>query len=129
MIHAQHHSPSVPMFSRQLPALFAPIVDRATTLALRRTVAGSRDKRRCCGITVPSVVSNPRILNLPATMGAHPMDVPVVIVHQPSSACEILPVGPQDQIDRIRLDLSWIAALFVALSVTLAIAIPLELLG
>jgi hypothetical protein len=128
MFHAHSQPLSAPTRSRQLPAhLLTSVVDRATAQALRRstTPAGVRDKRgggRC--LPAPSLLCAPTIRTLPAPPEAASTPVPVVIV--PGQALALM--APSERPERrLRLDLSWMAALFVALSVTLALAIPLEL--
>jgi hypothetical protein len=128
MIHAQSYSPSVPMAPRQRSAFFAPLVDRATALALRRTTArAGRGGKKHGSTPVPSGFSTPTIRHLPAPLAASSIDVPVVIVPDPSSVGVARAARPQPLLARLRSDLSWMTALFIALSVTLALAIPLEL--
>lgn len=131
MIHAQSHTLSVPMLSRQLPALpTTPIVDRETAQALRRmmTLTGVCDtKRQPRGVPAPSSLCAPTIRTLSVTSEAESTPVPIVIVPTQALA-SVAPSGRLGRcMDRVRMDLSWMLALFVALTVTLALAIPLEL--
>lgn len=131
MIHAQSQTLSVPMLSRQIPTLSTtPMVDRATAQALRRlmTLAGVCDtgRRPRCAPT-PSVLCSPTIRTLPVTSETESTPVPIVIVPTQALA-SAAPSGRLGRcMDRVRMDLSWMLALFVALTVTLALAIPLEL--
>lgn len=127
MTHAQSYSPCVPMTARKSPAFLSPIVDRATALALRRTTsAGLCGKKQGRSTPIPSLLSSPAIHNLPATKGASSPQVPVVIVPV-APRRDALAARHQSLLARLGVDLSWIAALFIALGVTLALAIPLEL--
>jgi hypothetical protein len=110
------------MTSRKSPAFFAPIVDRATALALRRTTRGKKHGR---STPIPSLLSSPTIHNLPAH-GASSLDAPVLFVPAVPRG-EGLVVRPPSSLARLGVDLSWMIALVVALGVTLALAIPLEL--
>lgn len=122
MINAQSNSPSLPMTSRKSSAFFAPIVDRATALALRRTTRGKKQGR---STPIPSLLSSPTIHNFPAH-GASSANMPVLFVPAAPRG-EALVVRPPSLLSRLGNDLSWIIALVIALGVTLALAIPLEL--
>jgi hypothetical protein len=124
--HSQNLPASTPAWKHH--GLATHLVDRATALELRRTTMRTvRDK------SAPRT-SRPVDLTCPPTIrtmdhsspSTRPSPVPVVIVS---------PAPPQGwrrgrklNWGQIKLDLSWMAAAFVALSVTLALAIPLELL-
>ena len=122
MINAQSTSPSLPMTSRKSPAFFAPIVDRATAMALRRTTRGKKQGR---STPVPSLLSTPTIHNLPAK-GAASAEAPVLFVPAVPRS-EAMVVRPPSVLARLGVDLSLMIAIVVALGVTLALAIPLEL--
>jgi hypothetical protein len=103
--------------------LLASFVDRATALALRRaTMPGVRDKglsRRQSSADISRALLI--CTREHASSSTRRSGVPVVIVS---------PTGRGKRLSwsQIKLDLSWMAAAFVALTVTLALAIPLELL-
>jgi hypothetical protein len=112
--------------SQNLPA--SHLVDRATALELRRTTMRTvRDKSTARTSRPVDLTCPPTIRTMDhASPSMRPSPVPVVIVS---------PAPPQGwrrgrklNWSQIKLDLSWMAAAFVALSVTLALAIPLELL-
>jgi hypothetical protein len=132
MIHAQCQPLAVPMLSRPVPAPpTTPIVDRATAQALRRmmTLGGVGDTMyRPRGVPALGLLCTPTIRTLPVTSEAESTPVPVVIVPEQALASVASTGRPERALDRIRMDLSWMIALFVALTVTLALAIPLELI-
>ncbi len=152
MIHAQSHSLHASPFARTFPAFAAPPVDRETALALRRTTASSPVARQARkGRRLPralaALAQSPLICTLPpeaeAETEAPKSSVPVVIVPSvpvaPKAAPETaLQAAPKAAAQaerprtlslraRVQLDLSWMVAILVALFVTLALAIPLEL--
>jgi hypothetical protein len=103
--------------------LLAPFVDRAASLALRRTMMpGVRDKglsRRRSSVDISRALII--CISEHAASSARRSSIPVAIVS---------PTGRGKRLSwsQIKLDLSWMAAAFVALAVTLVLAIPLELL-
>jgi hypothetical protein len=118
--------------SQNLPApkhagLTTHLVDRATALALRRTtIRAVLDKSAARSSYPVDLICPPTIRTMNhSSPGTRFSPVPVVIV---SPAPLGLRRGRKLNWNQIKLDLSWMAAAFVALSVTLALAIPLELL-
>src|SRR5262249_26447872 len=125
------------------------LVDSATALALRQTTQAPavRDKRRRRrGEPAPDLSCPPTIRTMPfesiesstrRPASSLSVVVPVVIVPPIASVRTALPpvqtpatntAPPSSRASFLKLDLSWITAVFVAISVTLALAIPLELL-
>lgn len=130
MNHVQSQTLSASTPSWKIPALLTVPVDPATAQALRRTTApeGSRDKkRRPAGVPLPKSFREPTIRTLPDH--AEEASAPVVLVpaspHHPLAEIVQSPARTQGS---FRLDFSWMAAVVVAVSVTLALVIPLEFL-
>lgn len=118
---SESRSLSATMNAWKPAGLCANLVDHATALELRRaTTRAVRDKRRA-RTPVPMDFSCPPTIRTLDTPASAPARVPVVIVGK-SPAVRAPASGVA-----IKLDLSWLVAAFVALSTTLAFAIPLEI--
>lgn len=131
MTSIENQTQVAPMSSSKRPVRGSKLVDGATALELRRTPrpAAPRDKRCARPLVAEDFTCPPTIRTRPDTASSPPSSaVPVVMVpaapmSPPVASCPSPVTSP-----RIKLDLSWITAAFVALSVTGALAIPLELL-
>lgn len=133
MTHVENQNLFAPTSARKPPVLPSQVVDPATALELRRTTrpTATRDKRCPRPLAALDFSCPPTI----RTRTEPESSVPVVMV-PPAPSCPASSHSPQidssriklDLSSRIKLDLSWLTAAFVALTVTGALAIPLELL-
>lgn len=127
MMHAQSTTLFASSFARQLPALAALPIDLATAKALRKSTAkASRRTERRNRRSLMELFMAPVIHTLPH-QEAPETKPSVLLLATEESAIASSPRGSLAQrlSARIRVDLAWVTAMFVALSVTLALAIPL----
>jgi hypothetical protein len=133
MMNAQSTTLFASSFARQLPTLGAPPVDLATAKALRKSTAkASRHTQRRNRRSLTELFMAPLICTIPTPEA--PQEAPetkpsVLLMATEESAITPRPRGSLAQrlATRIQVDLAWLTAMFVALLVTAALAIPLAL--
>lgn len=113
-----------------MPGRFgAQLIDRATALALRKiTRSGAKARQRACEEPAPDLACPPtiRAIDMPLRVGDPRVEVVIIAPRQAIWAMAFhwvrrFLVGHD-------VDRAWITAVAVAVSTTLALAIPLEIL-
>jgi len=127
MIHAQSTTLFASSFARQLPAFAAPPVDGVTAKALRTiTAKAARRTARRTRRSLTELFRAPVICTLPVADAPETRDSVLLLATEESGIA--LPPSLAERVTaRLHVDVAWLTAVVIALSVTLALAIPLEL--